>query len=91
MKVAAGSATARGRMTHGSSRIECDAGKVSVRLSADSSVKVKGRVSLGQLSAPDVVGAGVGTLDIVANLGAVEVAVDDADGDDSAEPGGHAE
>jgi hypothetical protein len=70
IKVAAGSATARGRITGGASRIECDAGKVS------------GHVTLGQLSAPDSIGDGAGTLDIVANLGAVDIAVDDFDADD---------
>ena len=79
IKVAAGSATARGRLVDGESRVECDAGKVSIRLSSDSSVKVRGRVNLGQLNAPDSVGGGIGSLDIVANLGAVEVAVDEDD------------
>ncbi|MDQ1439445.1 MAG: hypothetical protein QOK43_3074 [Acidimicrobiaceae bacterium] len=89
LKVAAGSATATGRMDRGASRIECDAGKVTIRLTPDSSVKVRGRVNLGQLSTPDLVGAGDGTLDIVANLGAVDVAVDDS-GRDHAEAAGPA-
>jgi hypothetical protein len=79
IKVAAGSATARGRLDHGASRIECDAGKVSLHLTHDSSVQVRGRVNLGQLSAPERVGAGLGTLDVVANVGAVEIAVEDAE------------
>lgn len=77
LRITAGSATARGRMTRGSSRIECDAGKVSVRLTADSSVKVRGQVNLGQLNAPDRIGDGDGELEILATLGAVEVGVED--------------
>lgn len=76
LRVAAGSATLRGRIARGSSRIECDAGKVSVQLTPDSSVKIRGRVNLGQLSAPDRVGAGDAVLDVVANLGSVDIAVD---------------
>jgi hypothetical protein len=77
LKVAAGSASARGRLAGGASKVECDAGKVTIRLTSDSSVKVKGHVTLGQLSAPDLVGDGAGTLDIVTNLGSVDVAVED--------------
>jgi len=85
LRVAAGSASVRGRLAGGTkaSRIECDAGKVTVRLTPDSNVTIRGRVNLGQLMAPDVVGAGDGLLDVVANLGAVEVTVDDGgDGGD---------
>lgn len=86
LRVAAGSATAQGRIDHGTSRVECDAGKVSIRLTADSSVDIKGRVNLGQLNAPDRIGDGAGELQIVANLGAVDVGLDtDDDSDDGAE------
>jgi len=77
LKVAAGAATARGRIDHGVSRIECDAGKVTLRLTHDSSVAVHGRVNLGQLSAPDMVGDGDGTLEVVASLGGVEITVEE--------------
>jgi hypothetical protein len=86
LRVAAGSATAQGRIDHGMSRVECDAGKVSIRLTADSSVDIKGRVNLGQLNTPDRIGDGAGELQIVANLGAVDVGLDtDDDPDDEAE------
>lgn len=88
LRVAAGSATVRGRLAGGTSRIECDAGKVTVHLTADSNVTIRGRVNLGQLMAPDVIGTGEGVLDVEANLGAIEVAVDDgdvADADDRAD------
>jgi hypothetical protein len=78
LRVTAGSVVASGRLDHGSSRIECDAGKVSLRLSHDSSVEVRGRVNLGRLSiAEERIGAGAGVLDVVANLGAVEVEVEE--------------
>lgn len=85
LRVAAGSASVRGRLAGGTgtSRIECDAGKITVRLTPDSDVTIRGRVNLGQLMAPDVVGTGEALLEVVANLGAVEVTVDDGDdGDD---------
>ncbi|HZQ27943.1 MAG TPA: hypothetical protein VFA94_09600 [Acidimicrobiales bacterium] len=80
LHVTAGSVVARGRLDHGSSRIECEAGKVSLRLTSDSSVEVRGRVNLGKLSiAEERIGAGAGLLDVVANLGAVEVEVEDGE------------
>lgn len=79
LRIAAGSATAHGRIDHGTSRVECDAGKVSIRLTPDSSVDIRGRVNLGQLNAPDRIGDGDGELQIVANLGAVDVGLDTDD------------
>lgn len=83
LRVAAGSATATGRIDHGTSRVECDAGKVSIRLSPDSSVDIHGRVNLGQLNAPERIGDGAGELQIVANLGAVDVVLDNDDEDEN--------
>lgn len=75
VKVAAGQATLSGRMSSGTSHIECDAGQVAVLLTPDSSVRIHATVNLGQLRSPEVVGAGDATLNIVANLGAVDISV----------------
>jgi hypothetical protein len=85
LRVAAGSLTARGRITSGQSHIDCDAGKVTLRLTPDSSVSVRARVTLGQLNTPDQVGDGAGSLEIDANLGAVDVAVEHPNDDGAAE------
>lgn len=85
----AGSVRARGRLTGGSSKINCQAGSVKLDLEPDSSVKITARTSLGKISllgAPTVagigtgtahaeLGAGAGTLDIVAEMGSVQVGV----------------
>jgi hypothetical protein len=77
LKVAAGSATARGRMHEGASNIECDAGKVTLHLSPDSSVRIHSEINMGQLTSPKQVGAGEATLNIQANLGAIHVSVEE--------------
>ena len=83
----AGSVKARGRLNGGRSRINCQAGSVKLELEPDSNVKITARTSLGKISllgAPAVagigggtahaeLGAGAGTLDIVAELGSVMV------------------
>jgi hypothetical protein len=79
LRVAAGSLTARGRITSGQSHIDCDAGKVTLRLTPDSSVTVRARVTLGQLHTPEQVGDGAGSLEVEANLGAVDIAVEHPD------------
>jgi hypothetical protein len=90
LDVQAGSVKARGRLTEGASRISCQAGSVRLDLDSASSVKIRAKTSLGRVSLPGVpvvtaigsggsqadVGAGVGTLDIDAELGSVQVTVD---------------
>ena len=91
LNVSAGSVSARGRLDHGDSRIQCDAGKVALDLERGSSVRIVTRVNLGKVnfgaagrpgvrgtgSDDHVVGTGTGRLDITCNLGAVQVDVDE--------------
>lgn len=84
--VAAGGIKGRGRLTHGDSRIRCDAGSVKLELQPGSSVRVNGEAHLGKVdivgrksngvlndSASATIGSGDATLDIECNLGSVRV------------------
>jgi hypothetical protein len=87
LDVQAGSVKGYGRLTEGSSRISCQAGSVKLDLDPSSSVKIKAKTSLGRISLPGSplvtglggggsqtqLGAGAATLDIVAELGSVQV------------------
>jgi hypothetical protein len=87
LDVQAGSVKASGRLTEGSSRISCQAGSVRLDLDPSSSVRIKAKTSLGRISLPGTpvvtglggggsetqLGAGTATLDIVAELGSVQV------------------
>jgi hypothetical protein len=52
LAVSAGSVSARGRLTWGQSRIDCDAGSVSLLLARGSSVSIRARSDLGKISLP---------------------------------------
>ena len=52
LAVSAGSVSARGRLTSGESRIDCDAGSVSLLLTRGSSVSIRARSDLGKVSLP---------------------------------------
>jgi hypothetical protein len=87
LDVQAGSVKGYGRLTEGSSRISCQAGSVKLDLDPSSSVKIKAKTSLGRISLPGTavvaglggggseaqLGEGAATLDIVAELGSVQV------------------
>ena len=89
LDVQAGSVKAFGKLTEGASRISCQAGSVKIELDPGSSVKISAKTSLGRVTLPGagamtgvggggsqaVLGAGVATLDIEAELGSVQVSV----------------
>jgi hypothetical protein len=52
LAVSAGSVSARGRLASGQSRIDCDAGSVSLLLGRGSSVAIRARSDLGKVSLP---------------------------------------
>lgn len=86
VSVAGGKVDAVGRLVSGDSTITCDAGKVRVALSKDSSVKVTGRAALGKIEIAGeadavlgggqkeaIIGGGAATLSVEANLGLIQV------------------
>jgi|SRR5438067_2501157 len=89
LDVQAGSVRASGRLTAGRSRIQCQAGKVTVNLEPESSVRISAKTGLGRISLPGnavyagvgdrtvttQVGAGVASLDINSEMGSVQVEV----------------
>jgi hypothetical protein len=89
LDVQAGSVRASGRLTQGQSRIRCQAGKVSVDLDPESSVKISAKTGLGRISLPGnavyagigdrtvttQIGAGAASLDISSEMGSVQVEV----------------
>jgi hypothetical protein len=52
LTVSAGSVTARGRLVEGESRVDCDAGSVTLTLLAGSSVTIRARSELGRITLP---------------------------------------
>jgi len=89
LDVQAGSVRASGKLTEGHSRIRCQAGKVSLDLDPDSSVKISAKTGLGRISLPGnavyagigdrtvttQVGAGAASLEISSEMGSVQVEV----------------
>jgi len=89
LDVQAGSVRASGRLTAGHSRIQCQAGKVTVNLEPESSVRISAKTGLGRISLPGnavyagvgdrtvttQVGAGVASLAINSEMGSVQVEV----------------
>jgi hypothetical protein len=49
LKVSAGKVTAKGRVDHGESHIDCDAGKVRLHLDKDSHARVRAQATLGKV------------------------------------------
>lgn len=95
VKVNAGKLEATGLIDEGESRIECNAGKVDLRLDPGSSVKITARAELSRVNLPGaetrsggllgseheaVIGAGSATLSMEVNVGSATVAVADENG-----------
>lgn len=85
LKVTAGNVTARGRLDGGASVIHCQMGEVHVALDKASSVRIRARSTMGEVSFENVeavrggettVGSGTGTLDCDCTMGTVRIAVD---------------
>lgn len=95
VKVNAGKLEATGLMNQGESRIECNAGKVDIRLEAGSRVKITARAELSRINLPSsevrsggllgseheaLIGDGGGTLFMEVNVGSATVALTDENG-----------
>jgi hypothetical protein len=85
LKVTAGNITARGRLDSGASAIRCQMGEVRVVLDKTSSVRIRTRTTMGEVSFENVepsgnneviVGSGVGTLDCDCTMGTIRIAVE---------------
>ena len=94
-KVNAGKLEATGIIDEGASRIECNAGKVDIRLEPGSSVKITARAELSRVNLPGaetrsggllgsehaaVIGGGAATLSMEVNVGSANVALTDENG-----------
>ena len=94
-KVNAGKLEATGIIAKGESRIECNAGKVDVRLDSGSSVKITARAELSRVNLPGaetrsggllgseheaIIGGGAATLSMEVNVGSATVALSDENG-----------
>ena len=78
LSVAAGDLRARGRLTRGDSRIQCDVGRVTVDLLEGSDVRIDRHVSMGSVDVDtQVVGSGRASLDVTVSLGSVRVRTPD--------------
>jgi hypothetical protein len=85
LKVTAGNITARGRLDSGASAIRCQMGEVRVVLDRTSSVRIKARTTLGEISFENVepagnnevtIGSGAGSLDCDCTMGTIRIAVE---------------
>jgi hypothetical protein len=85
LKVTAGNVTARGRLDGGASTIRCQMGEVHVGLDKASSVRIRARTTMGEISFENAeptgkgeltVGAGAGTLDCDCTMGTIRIAVE---------------
>ena len=85
LKVTAGNVTARGRLDSGASAIRCQMGEVRVVLDKASSVRIRARTTMGEISFANVepagkseltVGSGAGTLECDCTMGTIRIAVE---------------
>jgi Putative adhesin len=85
LKVTAGNITAKGHLDSGASAIRCQMGEVRVVLDKTSSVRVRARTTLGEITFENVepagksevtIGSGAGTLDCDCTMGTIRIAVE---------------
>ena len=85
LKVMAGNVTATGHLDGGTSGIRCQMGEVRVVLDKSSSVRVRARTTMGEISFENVeqagnrevtIGSGAGTLDCDCTMGTIRIAVE---------------
>lgn len=85
LKVTAGNVTARGHLDSGASAFRCQMGEVRVVLDKTSSVRIRARTTMGEISFENVestgkneatIGSGVGTLDCDCTMGTIRIAVE---------------
>ena len=85
LKVTAGNVTARGRLDSGASAIRCQMGEVRVVLDKTSSVRIRARTTMGEISFENIepagkseltVGSGAGTLECDCTMGTIRIAVE---------------
>jgi hypothetical protein len=85
LKVMAGNITARGRLDGGASTIRCQMGEVRVVLDKASSVRIRARTTMGEVSFENIkgdgkgdvtIGSGAGTLDCDCTMGTIRIAVE---------------
>jgi len=85
LKATAGNVTARGHLDGGASAIRCQMGEVRVVLDKTSSVRIRARTTMGEISFENVqatdrgdltLGSGAGTLDCDCTMGTIRIAVE---------------
>ncbi len=85
LRVMAGNVTAKGRLEGGASAIRCQMGEVRVVLDKSSSVRIRARTTMGEISFENVeqagnreltIGSGAGTLDCDCTMGTIRIAVE---------------
>ena len=85
LRVMAGNVTAKGRLDGGASAIRCQMGEVRVVLDKSSSVRIRARTTMGEISFENVdpagksevtLGSGAGTLDCDCTMGTIRIAVE---------------
>ena len=85
LRVMAGNVTAKGSLGAGASAIRCQMGEVRVVLDKSSSVRIRARTTMGEISFENVepagksevtIGSGAGTLDCDCTMGTIRIAVE---------------
>ena len=85
LKVMAGNVTATGHLDGGASAVRCQMGEVRVVLDKSSSVRIRARTTMGEISFENVeqagnreltIGSGAGTLDCDCTMGTIRIAVE---------------
>jgi hypothetical protein len=85
LKVTAGNVTAKGRLDSGTSAIHCQMGEVRVVLDKSSSVRIRARTTMGEISFENVepggnrevtIGSGAGILECDCTMGTIRIAVE---------------